>query len=43
MRNVGTVNFLSGKPQPAPAGAGRAGGMAKNLPKPPLGTLPNEG
>jgi hypothetical protein len=30
-------------PQPAPAGAGRPGGTAKNLSKPPLGPLSNEG
>jgi hypothetical protein len=43
MRNVSTVNFPSGNPQPAPIGAGRADGAAKNPSKPPLGTFTNEG
>jgi hypothetical protein len=43
MRNVGTVNFSSAKPLPAPAGSGRAGGKAKNPSKIPCGSLSNEG
>jgi hypothetical protein len=43
MRDVGTVNFDSGQPQPASAGPGRAGGTAKNPPKRLFGNLSSEG
>jgi hypothetical protein len=43
MRNVGMVNFPSAKPHPAPTGAGRAVGTAKNPINPPFGTFTNEG
>ena len=50
MRDVGAINFNSGnssrhsrrrrrKPQPAPTGAARTGGTAKNPSKPPLGNF----